>query len=82
MLGGAEEAQVAYGPNPQGNVVGGGPVRVQNGSSEGERTTTYLESLSPAFGVGVATLSGGGDNAVVVYGPPPSAGTQMARRGR
>lgn len=81
LIGGGDNAQVAYPTDATGNVLGGGRVRVTNGVSGG-LSTTYLEPMPQGRLVGPATLSGGAENAAVVYGPANAGVGQFAQRAR
>jgi hypothetical protein len=72
LIGGGENARVVYDDDARGNVAGGGRAIVRNDVEPGFRVT-YLE-IPPVTGIGVARLTGGGENTMVAYGPPaPSA---------
>lgn len=81
MMGGGDNMTIVYDAGPQGNVVGGGPVRVVNGVSGG-LSTTYLERFTPATVVGAARIVGGGDNAEITYAPAWTENSILAQRAR
>jgi len=71
MEGGADDMHVEYGPGPHGNIVGGGPVTVEN-TGDGRVEITYLDS----YGVQTRTdglvpwLLGGEADRSVTWLPP------------
>lgn len=76
VTGDGENVEIDYGPDPRGNIVGGGRVVV---TSDGENT--QIEHLDPQFGQQpvpglVPVIVGSGDNASVVWVP---AGTSPSR---
>jgi len=74
LIGGGENARVVYDAGDvRGNVAGGGRLVVQNDIEPGFRVT-YLE-VPPVTGIGVARLIGGGENAMIAYGPPSRSAT-------
>jgi len=82
LIGGGENAQVVYDAEElHENVAGGGRIRVENDIEPGFRVTYF--DLPPASGMGVATLYGGGENAMIAYGPAaPSATSRMLAQRR
>lgn len=70
IVGGGDNLQIIYPDGPRGNVVGGGRT-VIGWDPQGRIIATYLDPAPSAYGF--ASITGGGDNAVLAFTPVPGA---------
>jgi hypothetical protein len=71
LVGGADDMRVEYGPGPHGNIVGGGPVTIEN-TGDGRVAMTYLDpNRAQARNDGlVPWMLGGEEDRTVTWLPP------------
>lgn len=80
LVGGADDMRVEYGPGPHGNIVGGGPVTVEN-TGDGRVAVTYLDPTNrvQARNDGlVPWMLGGEDDHTVTWLPPAGRTGQVS----
>lgn len=78
MVGGGDDAQVVYGDGARGNVVGGGRTTLGWGVTGG--IVARYQDPMPANAAGVATMTGGGDDAQMAYAPVARPSGLASRR--